>query len=87
MPWGNGKAIDVLKTGTVMFKTQTFNNADYETPIVNNTIEDTWSYATEIKQVHLTQSGDSYVYNSGLLQNQMFQPDQWGIEVFIEPRS
>jgi hypothetical protein len=47
--WANDKAPEVLKSGKITFKTETFNTADYETEIVNKTIEDTWSYATKIK--------------------------------------
>jgi hypothetical protein len=86
-PWADTSALDVLKSGTITFQTRLFNDAKVTVEIANNTVEDTWSYATELKQVQLTESGDSYIYNTILGENQIFQPDQFGVEVFIKPRS
>jgi hypothetical protein len=86
-PWTNDKAPAVLKSGKITFKTIIQNNADYETKIVNKTLEDTWSISIEIKQVELTQNGNSYIYNNILSENQMFQPDKFDVEVFVKPRS
>lgn len=86
-PWADIKAIDVLKLGNITFQTRTFNAADRAVAVVNGTMEDTWSYATQIKQVQLTQNGDTYLYNAVLGENQMFQTDPFGVEVFIKPRS
>jgi hypothetical protein len=86
-PWADTSAIDVLKSGTITFQTRLFNDANVTVEIANNTIEDTWSYATELKQVQLTESGDSYIYNTILGKNEIFATDQFGVEVFIKPRS
>ena len=86
-PWADTSALDVLKSGTITFQTRLFNDANVRVDMANNTVEDTWSYATELKQVQLTENGDSYIYNIILSENQIFQPDQFGVEVFIKPRS
>lgn len=86
-PWADTSALDVLRSGTITFQTRLFNDANVTVEVVNNTIEDTWSYATELKQAQLSENGDSYIYNTILGENQIFQPDQFGVEVFIKPRS
>jgi hypothetical protein len=86
-PWADTSALDVLKSGTIAFQTRLFNDANVRVEMANNTVEDTWSYATELKQIQLTENGDSYIYNIILGENQIFQPDQYGVEVFIKPRS
>jgi hypothetical protein len=86
-PWTSSKAVEALKSGNITLKTETFNVADGQTQIVNNTVVDTWSYATELKQIQLTQNGESYVYNTILNSNKAFAADQWGVEVFVKPGS
>ena len=86
-PWADVSALNVLKSGNITFQTRLFNYANVTVGIFNGTIEDTWSYATERKQVQLTEIGDSYLYNTILCENEMFQTDQFGVEVFIRPRS
>jgi len=76
-----------LKSGSLNLQTRLFNNANVTVKIVNGTVADTWSYATELKQVQLTESGDSYLYNTILGENEIFAIDQFGVEVFIKPRS
>ncbi|MGB9915310.1 MAG: hypothetical protein ACPLOC_07180 [Candidatus Bathyarchaeales archaeon] len=75
-----------MKSGSVTLQTWVFNHADVTVEIVNNTAMDTWSYATELKQVQLARNGDSYIYNKALGENQIFVTDQYGVEVFIETR-
>jgi len=84
--WANTEALEVLKAGSLTLQTRVGNNANTAIEIVNNTVADTWSYATERKQVQLTQDGDSYIYNAVLGENQIFVADQYGVEVFIEAR-
>jgi hypothetical protein len=85
-PWADAKAIDTLKSGSITLQTRIFNNANVTVEVVNGAIVDTWSYATERKQVQLTQNDDSYIYNTILGENQIFLTDQYGVEVFIETR-
>jgi hypothetical protein len=80
-------AIESLQSANLMFKTQTSNIVGEGTSFVNNTLTTTSSDAVEYKQVHLTQMGNSYVYNPLSLDTKAFKTDQWGIEVFINPRS
>ena len=86
-PWADTKAIDALAAGSLTFQTRTFNAADRTRAADNRTAEDTWSYATQIKQVLLIQNGDTYLYNSVLGENEIFQTGPFGVEVFIKPRS
>jgi hypothetical protein len=85
-PWVDAQAIDTLKSGSVTLQTRLLNGANITVKVVNGTVMDTWSYATECKQVQLTQNGDSYIYNAILGENQIFLTDQYGVEVFIETR-
>lgn len=86
-PLADENAVEALQSSNLAFKTQTMNSVDVDTRVVNNTTLDTWSYATELKEVQLTQSGNSYIYNTILNDDQMFQADQWNVEVFVKPRS
>jgi hypothetical protein len=54
--------------------------------IVNVTVVNTKSSATEYKTVPLEVTEDGYLYNEILADDQMFVTDSCGIEVFIEPR-
>lgn len=85
-PWASTETLDALKSGSVTLQTQVFNHVNVTIEIVNGTIADTWSYATELKQVRLTRNGDSFIYNTILGKNQLFAVDQYGVEVFIETR-
>jgi hypothetical protein len=54
---------------------------------VNNTALYTYSGSQWFDQVELQKNQNSYIYNAALSDNQMFQLDQWGVEVFIASRS
>ena len=54
---------------------------------VNGVYLNTFSTATELKQVQVEKTANGYLYNTILGENQIFQPDQYGVEVFIKPRS
>lgn len=54
---------------------------------VNGTYFNTFSTATELKEVQVEKTADGYLYNIILGENQIFQPDQFGVEVFIKPRN
>jgi hypothetical protein len=62
------------------------NNYIYDKP-VNGTFYDTSSLTTQLKSISLEKTADGYLYNTILGENQIFQPDQFGVEVFIKPRS
>jgi len=85
-PWADISAIDVLKSGSITLHSLVGNNANVTIKIGNDTMADTWSHATELKQVQLTQNGNSYIYNTIRGENQIFLTDQYGVEVFIETR-
>lgn len=87
LPFADPKAVESLQSGNLTFHTQISNLVEEGLSMVNNTLTTTWSDATELKQVQLTQNGNSYIYNPLSLDNQAFQIDKWGIEVFINPRS
>ncbi len=79
--------IDTLQAGNIqlMIKASTDVNINCETG--NNTILETWTDSTVIKQITVTQTGNSYIYNTELSENQMFRLDQFSVEAFIVPRS
>ncbi|MCW4045835.1 MAG: hypothetical protein NWE94_10010 [Candidatus Bathyarchaeota archaeon] len=85
-PWIDAKALDTLKSGNITLQTRLSNNANATVEIASNTVLDTWSYATQLKQVRLTKNGNSYIYNTVLSENQIFITDQYGVEAFIEER-
>jgi hypothetical protein len=62
------------------------NNYIYDKP-VNGTFYDTSSLMTQLKSISVEKTADGYLYNAILSENQIFQPDQFGVEVFIKPRS
>jgi hypothetical protein len=84
--WENSDPVEVLNSGSVTFKTTTFNVADTDFGMLNNTVEDTWSYANELKTVTLTRDNESYIFNMDLLKTYEFDIDEWKAEVFLEPR-
>lgn len=81
--------IDILNgftAGRINVYTAT-NNYIYDKP-VNGTFYDTSSLNTQLKAISLHKIADgNYIYNKILGENQMFQPDQFGVEVFIKDRS
>jgi len=76
----------VLNSGTITFKTITFNSADTDFWLGNNTVQDNWSYANELKTIELTKENNSYIYNMALVEKYKFSVDEWNAEVFLEPR-
>lgn len=47
----------------------------------------TFSKVTDDKQVNVTKTDNGYLYNAVLSENQTFQRDEFGVQVFIKPRS
>jgi hypothetical protein len=47
----------------------------------------THAVVSELKEVQVAKTGNSYLYNTVLSANQVFQPDQFGVEVYIKPGS
>ncbi len=91
-PFSAKNALETLRSLNVTLKTTITNfvktdQASTMQAWENNTVIDTWSDETELKQVQLKQSGDSYIYNTILDANHVFQTDKWGVEVFLKPRS
>ena len=77
-------AIDCLHAGTIKLY------ASASSYIVNQPVEgvyyNTVSTSTYLKQVNVKEAENGYLYNVALAENQAFQPDQNGIEVFIVPK-
>jgi hypothetical protein len=63
------------------------SNSVKDWTVINGTYYNTFSTATSLKQVQIEKTADGYLYNTILGENQIFQPDQYGVEVFIKPRS
>jgi hypothetical protein len=55
--------------------------------LVNGTYYNTITTATWLSQVPMENTSNGYVYDTVLGENQTFKPDQYGVEVFIEPKS
>jgi hypothetical protein len=53
----------------------------------NGTRMDTSAMANSVQQISLQRAGNTYLYNNILGTGQTFQPDQWGVEVFIKDGS
>jgi len=84
--WVNFNPVDVLSSGNITFKTITFNSADTDFWLGNNTVQDNWSYANELKTIELTKENNSYIYNMDLVEKYKFSVDEWNAEVFLKPR-
>jgi hypothetical protein len=55
--------------------------------LVNGIYYNTITTATWLSQVPMENTSNGYVYDTVLGENQTFKPDQYGVEVFIEPKS
>jgi hypothetical protein len=75
--------VDVIKSGIIQTMTKVFSDVDVNRDVGNNAFLDTYTYTETIQQIFLTPVGNSYIYNAALSDNQMFQLDQYGAEVFI----
>jgi hypothetical protein len=80
-------AVATLDSGNLTLFTGIMNYVNSTEIFVNNTLSATSSSATQLKQVPLIHTGDSYTYDTVLGDNQKLVRDQWGIEVFVEPGS
>jgi hypothetical protein len=83
-PFTDMMPMTALQLGNLTFKTMASNFLVNETGFSNNTVTDTWFVTTELKQIQLTQSGNSFIYNSLSLNNKAFQVDKWGIEAKLK---
>jgi hypothetical protein len=81
-----GGALELLAEGKITLYSAVSNNVK-DWGEINGTYYNTFSTATSLKQVQTEKTADSYLYNTVLGENQIFQPDQFGVEVFIKPRS
>ena len=81
--------IDIIQSGIVQALTRVFSSVDIEFDmeafVKDNTITVTHSDVAKIQELALTRVGNSYIYNTVLSDNQMFQLDRYGLEVFIVP--
>jgi len=83
-PFTDTMPIAALQLGNLTLKTMASNFLVSEAGFSNNTVTDTWSVTTELKQVQLTQSGNSFIYNPLFLNNKAFHVDKWGIEAKLK---
>jgi hypothetical protein len=61
-------------------------NYIYDKP-VNGTFYNTSTFTTQLRAISREKTADGYLYNAILGENQTFQTDKYGVEVFIKPRS
>jgi hypothetical protein len=83
---GANAGLESLAEGKTMLYAGVSNYLE-ERREVNGTYLNTFSTATELEEVQVEKTADGYLYNTILGENQIFQPDQFGVEVFIKPRS
>jgi hypothetical protein len=83
---GVNAGLESLAEGKIMLYAGVSNYLE-ERREINGIYLNTFSTATELKQVQVEKTADGYLYNTILGENQIFQPDQFGVEVFIKPRS
>jgi hypothetical protein len=62
-------------------------NTELQNPNFNGVYTDTHDYHTVYNTISLTTVGNSRIYNKALADNQTFELDSFGVEVFIKPRS
>jgi hypothetical protein len=80
------KALELLSEQKITLYSAVSNNVK-DWGKINGTYYNTFSTATSLKQIQLEKTADGYLYNTILGENQIFQPDQFGVEVFIKTRS
>ncbi len=76
---------NTLAAEKIMLFADEFNGVQDAT--VNSTALYTHSGSQWLNQVELQQTQNSYTYNAALDDDQIFQLDPWGVEVFSTPRS
>ncbi|MDR0471837.1 MAG: hypothetical protein LBH79_08990 [Nitrososphaerota archaeon] len=79
--------VDVIRSGIIQTFASAMSATDVDCDVGNNAFLDTFANTEILKQLSLIPIGNSYIYNTVLADNQMFQLDQYGTEVFIRPRS
>jgi|WetSurMetagenome_2_1015567.scaffolds.fasta_scaffold132115_2 hypothetical protein len=77
--------IDSLAAGKVTLLAEELNHV--QDASVNSTELYTYSGEHWLMQVPVQKTSNGYIYNALLDENQMLQPDQWGVEVFIKQGS
>jgi hypothetical protein len=85
-PWAEDiSPADIIQSGIVQTLAQVTSYVDIDPIGENNTFIDTWADTSNIQELVLTQVGNSYIYNTVLSVDQMFELDRYGFEVFIVP--
>lgn len=80
--------VGIIESGTVQALTKVMTHIDmaYDPEFLeSHTYIDTRSEPAKIQELALTKIGNSYIYNTVLSDNQMFQLDKYGLEVSIVP--
>ncbi|PVX23349.1 MAG: hypothetical protein CW716_12400 [Candidatus Bathyarchaeum sp.] len=74
--------LELVKTEPVSIKLRAHHRINGTLGII-----DTYSFTTKIKSVQFETTPQGYLYNTVLSDDQMFMMDEFGAEVFIEPRN
>jgi len=82
---GDINPVDVIQSGIIQTLAQAQSFVDMDPYGENNTFIETSVTTAEIQTLSLTRNGNSYIYNAVLSENQMFELDRYGLEVFIVP--
>jgi hypothetical protein len=83
---GGGAGLESMAAGKITlyasvssyFEDLEANKTDYS---------NTYSKVTDVKQVDIVKTANGYLYNSVLDENQTFELNHFGVQVFIKPRS
>jgi hypothetical protein len=85
-PWAEKHSpVDIIQSSIIQTLTQVSSYVDIDPIGKNNTFIVTSADTSKIQELVLTQVGNSYIYNTVLSDNQTFEFDQYGFEVFIVP--
>lgn len=84
---GDTGGLQALRAEDLMFYSAVNSYLKDWKEMTNETRVNTYATSYKLQQVHLEQNQNSYVYNTILGTDQMFQPDPYGVEVFVKPRS
>jgi hypothetical protein len=80
----NSSVVDTLDSGKILVEQHA--NHFLVPQMIDGTLTTTYAIANFTGQIQLQRNGDHYVYNNILSSDQMFVPDQYNVEVTVEPR-
>lgn len=80
----DSSTLETLNSGSIFLRTQVSHRL--ANSYINGTLMSTKALNSTLKQVQLQINGSDYLYNNILSPDQMFVPDQYNVQVTVEPR-